>query len=139
MLELKKGADILSAIGGVHSIDAALALFASKLDVDSRAKIGRIGNEEALLKIANAIAVTEPRAVFVNTGSPEDREAIQRMSLEKGEEQALPMPGHTIHFDLPDEQVVLGLEGHRPEDGRPTNLIRSVAPLRAPNRLTSQC
>jgi phosphoenolpyruvate carboxykinase (GTP) len=105
MLELKKGADILSAIGGVHSIDAARALFASKMDVDSRAKIGRIGNEEALLKIANAIAVTEPRAVFVNTGSPEDREAIQRMSLEKGEEQALPMPGHTIHFDLPDEQA----------------------------------
>ncbi|MBN1838126.1 MAG: phosphoenolpyruvate carboxykinase (GTP), partial [Spirochaetales bacterium] len=43
--------------------------------------------------------------VFVNSGSPADQLAVRRMSLERGEEKALPMKGHTIHFDLPDEQA----------------------------------
>ena len=56
MLELKKGIDILSEIGGIKTIDQAKSLFNDKLDPDSIEKLGKIKTEEALLKIANAIS-----------------------------------------------------------------------------------
>ena len=105
MLELKKGVDILSSLGGVRSIAEARTLFERRMDAANRAKLERITNEDALLRIANAIAMCEPDAVFVNTGSAEDRLRVREMSLAKGEEKELPMPGHTIHFDLPEEQA----------------------------------
>ena len=105
MLELKKGVDILSHIGGIADETAARALFAERLDATSRERLDRITNGEVLTKIANAIAMCEPEAVFVNTGSREDVEAVRRMSLEKGEESPLAMADHTIHFDLPQEQA----------------------------------
>ena len=105
MLELKKGIDILAEIGGIDSPDDAKALFERKCDRKNLEKLGAISNEEALVKIANAIAMTDPDAVFVNTGSEEDVQKVREMSLEKGEEQPLAMRGHTVHFDLPKEQA----------------------------------
>lgn len=105
MLELKKGLDILAEVGGIRSLDEARTLFKAKCDQENLAKLSRIAHEEALLKIANAIAMTEPDAIFVNSGSNADVQRVRDMSLEKGEEQALPMKGHTIHFDLPQEQA----------------------------------
>jgi len=105
MLELWKGVDILADVGGVGTLDEAQAVFGSKCDAESLAKLGRIGNEKALLKIANAIAMTDPDAVFVNAGTAEDIQRVREMSLETGEERALPMKGHTIHFDLAQEQA----------------------------------
>jgi phosphoenolpyruvate carboxykinase (GTP) len=104
MLEFKKGVDILSAVGGVLTIGEAKALFAQRLESEQLARLAKITNEEALLKVANAIAMCEPDAVFIHTGSEEDRALVRRMSLEKGEEKALAIPGHTIHFDLPEDQ-----------------------------------
>ena len=52
MLELKKGVDILTEVGGVRSISDARALFDSALDTATRAKLASIRNEEALLRIA---------------------------------------------------------------------------------------
>jgi len=105
MLKLKKGVDILSEIGGVKTIDEAKSLFEKKCDRESLSKLGKVKNEEALLKIANAISMTNPDAIFVNSGSKSDVEKIREMSLKKGEEKPLAMPGHTIHFDLPQEQA----------------------------------
>ncbi|MCK4667309.1 phosphoenolpyruvate carboxykinase (GTP) [Candidatus Dependentiae bacterium] len=105
MLELKKGIDILSEIGGIKTIDQAKSLFNDKLDTDSIEKLGKIKTEEALLKIANAISMVQPDAVFVNTGSPEDVQKVRDLSLEKGEEKTLAMKDHTIHFDLAKEQA----------------------------------
>ena len=68
-------------------------------------KIQRIKNEEARLKIANAIRMGQPDNVFVNTGSPEDKQFIIDLSLKKGEESKLAIKGHTIHYDLADEQA----------------------------------
>jgi phosphoenolpyruvate carboxykinase (GTP) len=42
--------------------------------------------------------------VFIDTGSETDRQFIRELSLKKGEESPLPMQGHTIHFDLKEEQ-----------------------------------
>ena len=105
MLELAKGVDILSAIGNVDSMAQAQSIFEEKLDKENLEKLSKITNEEALLKIANAIAMCNPDTVFVNTGSAADYAAIKKMSIEKGEEQPLAMKDHTIHFDLPEEQA----------------------------------
>jgi phosphoenolpyruvate carboxykinase (GTP) len=104
MLELKKGVDILSGIGGVKDIKQAKSIFAQKLDGEQQARLAKITNEEALLKIANAIAMCEPDSVFIHTGSAEDAAKIRQWSIEKGEEQSLNKEGHTIHFDLPQDQ-----------------------------------
>jgi phosphoenolpyruvate carboxykinase (GTP) len=104
MLELKKGVDILAEVGGVQSIDEAREIFQDKLDAENLAKLEKIRNEEALLKIANAIALCQPDDVMICTGSPEDMETVRQMSIDKGEEAPLAMQDHTIHFDLPQEQ-----------------------------------
>ena len=105
MLELKKGIDILAGVGGIRSLDEANALFKVKCDQGNLAKLEKITNEEALLKIANAISMTDPDEVFVNTGSEADVQRVREMSLEKGEEAPLAMKDHTIHFDLAQEQA----------------------------------
>jgi len=105
MLELKKGVDILTEVGGIHTLDDARALFERTCDATTLDKLAHIANAEVLLKIANAIAMTDPDAVFVNTGSDADVQRVREMSLEKGEEAPLTMPDHTIHFDLPQEQA----------------------------------
>lgn len=105
MLDLKKGVDILSEIGGVKTVADAQSLFEQKLDTDNLSKLSKIKNEQALLKIANAIAMCKPARVFINSGSPADVAAVKQMSLDQGEEASLSMPNHTIHYDLPKEQA----------------------------------
>ena len=104
MLELKKGVDILSTIGAVKTADDAQNVFKKYMDSANLAKIARIKNEEALLRIANAIAMCDPRDVFVIDGSAADIAKVKADSLAKGEEKPLAMKNHTIHFDLPQDQ-----------------------------------
>ncbi len=105
MLELKKGLDILAEVGGIRGLDEARKLFEVKCDQENLAKLSQITNEEALLKIANAISMTDPDEVFVNTGSDADVQRVRIMSLAKGEECPVAMKDHTIHFDLAREQA----------------------------------
>ncbi|MFV0437206.1 MAG: phosphoenolpyruvate carboxykinase (GTP) [Desulfopila sp.] len=107
MLELKKGVDILAEVGGMTTIDEARTVFTQNLDAANAAKLARITNEEALIKIANAIKMCTPSAVFINTGSPEDVQWIREYSLTTKEEKKLAKEGHTIHFDLPQDQARL--------------------------------
>ncbi len=107
MLELKKGLDILTEVGGIRDIAAAKALLEAKLDAVNQEKLAVIQNEEALMKVANAISVCRPAKVMINTGSPEDVQWIREHSIEKGEEAKLAKDGHTIHFDLPQDQARL--------------------------------
>ncbi len=104
MLELKKGDDILAVVGGVKNIQEADALFEKTLNKDTLDKLSKIKNEEARLKIANAIAMCQPKEVFINTGSEADKQWISKYSLKKGEEKPLAMKNHTIHYDLPQDQ-----------------------------------
>jgi len=105
MLELRKGVDILAEAGGIASVEQAWKLLETRCDEDTVAKLSGIANEEALLRIANAISMTDPDSVFVNTGSEADLQEVREMSLRKGEERPLPMKDHTIHYDLPQEQA----------------------------------
>ncbi|HHI02481.1 MAG TPA: phosphoenolpyruvate carboxykinase (GTP) [candidate division Zixibacteria bacterium] len=104
MLELKKGDDILSVVGGIHNKLEADELFARTLSKENSDKLSKIKNEEALLKIANAIAMCQPKDVFIHTGSEADKQWVREYSLKKGEEKPLAMKDHTIHFDLPQDQ-----------------------------------
>jgi phosphoenolpyruvate carboxykinase (GTP) len=99
-----QGEDIVSTIGGVKSHEAALDLFREKMDEEHLKRIKMISHPEVQLKIANAIAMCEPESVFVNTGSEADRSYIRELALKREEETDLPMEGHTIHYDLKDEQ-----------------------------------
>ena len=107
MLELKKGEDLLAAVGGVTNFSEAMQVIKEALDPANEAKIANIRNEEALIKVANAIAICKPDKVFIDTGSADDVQWIRDYSLEKGEEKKLAKQGHTIHFDLPQDQARL--------------------------------
>ncbi len=96
--------DIATELGGITTLEAAEQLFEKKMDGENLAKLGKIKNPDILTKIANAIAICEPDSVFIDTGSEADRQFIRELSLKKGEESKLPMDGHTIHYDLKDEQ-----------------------------------
>jgi phosphoenolpyruvate carboxykinase (GTP) len=107
MLELNKGSDILTAVGGISSLEDAKALLEKSLDAANRQKLSPITTADALIKIANSIIICKPAAVFINSGSPKDVQWIREHALHKGEEKKLAKTGHTIHFDLPEDQARL--------------------------------
>ena len=96
--------DIITELGGVTDLKAAQRVFKDAINAENLDKLERIQNLDVLIKIANAIMLCKPDAVFVDTGSEEDRQFVRELSLKKGEESPLPMPGHTIHYDLKQEQ-----------------------------------
>ncbi|MCK5783168.1 MAG: phosphoenolpyruvate carboxykinase (GTP) [Desulfobacterales bacterium] len=104
VLKRNVGIDIVKEIGGIQSVDDATQEFENNLDKEHLSRLQKIKNSDILLKIANAIAMCKPDKVFINTGSEEDRAFIRQHALDKGEEASLPMDGHTIHYDLKDEQ-----------------------------------
>ena len=104
MFRKKEGIDIVSELGGINNHEAAKKVFESNMDPEHLARLQGIKNTEALLKIANAIVLCGPEKVFINTGSEADRQFIRELSIQKGEEAPLPMKGHTIHYDLKQEQ-----------------------------------
>ena len=99
-----KSFDIAKVIGRIETEEEARHLFEKRLDTVNLSKINAISTPAILIKIANAIAICDPTSVFVNADTPEDRAWIKRHALENEEEKALPMPDHTIHFDLKEEQ-----------------------------------
>ena len=104
---MKKGIDILSNLGSVVSVEEARNIFEKKCDSDNLKKISTIKNEEALLKIANAIALFQPDSVWFNTCSKEDLQTARNGALENGEEFKIKFEGHTCHYDLPEDQARL--------------------------------
>ena len=104
MFSKKEGIDIVTELGGIATHEAAQKVFESNMDSEHLARLQKIKNTEVLLKIANAILLCGPDKVFINTGSEDDRQFIRELSIQKGEEAPLPMKGHTIHYDLKEEQ-----------------------------------
>ena len=129
MLKLNEGVDILSEVGGIRSIDEARKIFSEKLDKESLAKLDKIKTEDALMKIANAIALCQPDSVWVSTGSKADKEKTRQMSLDKGEEAPLAMQDHTIHYDLPEEQGrIVDRTFYIVNDGEDTSVLAKKSP-----------
>jgi phosphoenolpyruvate carboxykinase (GTP) len=99
-----QGFDIAQKIGGITNFEEALQLCEQKSDAADFEKLRIITNPDVILKIANAIVMCEPDAVFINTGSDDDKQRVRDLALENGEEAELAMPDHTIHYDLKEEQ-----------------------------------
>jgi phosphoenolpyruvate carboxykinase (GTP) len=104
MFVRNQGIDIVQEIGGVADSSAADRVFEAALDAEHLSRIRGISHPGVRMKIANAIAMCRPDRVFINTGSPQDRQFIRDLALEKKEEAVLPLDGHTIHYDLKEEQ-----------------------------------
>ena len=104
MLQFKQGIDIVQEIGQVTTREAAMGILKEQMDGIHYERLEVVRNPIALLKIANALIMCEPERVYVNTGTDEDLGFIRSLAIEKGEEAPLPMEGHTIHFDLKEEQ-----------------------------------
>jgi phosphoenolpyruvate carboxykinase (GTP) len=104
MLKKNEGTDIVKELGGIQNVEQAQALFEKRLDDEHLSRIRRLTHPEILIKVANAISMCDPSRVYINTGSETDRQCIRQLALNKGEEAVLPMDGHTIHFDLKEEQ-----------------------------------
>jgi len=104
MQSTAQGIDIAQKLGKISTIEKAMVLFEDRLDPENLAKIKQVKNTEVLIKISNAIAMCEPDLIFINTGSPADKQRVRDLCIENGEEKKLPMEGHTIHYDLKDEQ-----------------------------------
>lgn len=99
-----KGIDIVQEIGQIKTAEETFQLLKKRMDAEQIKRLEGFKNPFILRKIANAIVMCEPDHVFVNTGSEADQQFIRDMALQKGEEEALSMKGHTIHFDLKEEQ-----------------------------------
>ncbi|MBT8340425.1 MAG: phosphoenolpyruvate carboxykinase (GTP), partial [Desulfatitalea sp.] len=104
MLKFNEGIDIVQEIGRITTVEGARRLFEERLDAEQRTRIEGFKSAAILLKIANAVVMCEPDQIFINTGTDADRQLIRDMALKKGEEEVLPLKGHTIHFDLKEEQ-----------------------------------
>ncbi len=104
MLTTSKECQIIDELGKVDSEDSARAVIEKVMDGDQLQRLNTINHPDVLKKIANAIILCRPASVFINTGSLEDQAFIKTLALEKMEEHPLALPGHTIHFDLPQEQ-----------------------------------
>ena len=104
MLQKKTGIDILNAIGGITSFESALRVFENKMDEANFSKIKKNAHPDVAIKIANAIAMCDPETIFINTGSDADIDYVKELAITNGEESKLSMEGHTIHFDLQEEQ-----------------------------------
>ncbi len=104
MQNIKKDMDIITELGKVTSENSAKEIFKKYMDKEQLNRILNIKHPEVLKRIANSIVLCNPRSIFVNTGSFEDKHFIRKLALEKKEESPLAMEGHTIHFDLAKEQ-----------------------------------
>ncbi len=104
MLKFNHGPDIVEEIGKVTNAEQAREVFKTRLDEVHLERISIFKEAAVIKKIANAIVMCNPATVYVNTGSEEDRDFIRNLALKNGEEEKLPMEGHTIHFDLKEEQ-----------------------------------
>ena len=121
--------DIISKLGGVETVAAAGKLFATRMDAANLSKLEPIKNEQVLLKIANACVLCQPDSIYIVDGSEEDLKFVRNLALEKGEESALPMPQHTIHFDLKEEQGrIIDRTFYISNEGETVNSLASKMP-----------
>lgn len=104
MVENRVGPDIAGELGRIDSNEKINDIFRQYMDDEHFSRMEQQGNMEVRKKVANAISICKPAAVYINMGSPEDKAFIRNLAIEKGEEQPLAMENHTIHFDLAKEQ-----------------------------------
>ncbi len=76
----------------------------TRLGEDGFQKIARIGNPKLNEFLTKYIELCNPESVFICTDSAEDLKYIRETAIKNGEEIALALEGHTIHFDAYGDQ-----------------------------------
>src|SRR4030042_2755512 len=79
-------------------------LLKEKLTAENYAKLTALNNPRMHEFIADSIKLCRPDTVFVVTDSDDDAAYVREMAITNGEEKALKMNGHTIHFDGMSDQ-----------------------------------
>ena len=74
-------------------------LFQETMTDEQCQKLAKISNNQLHDFVADAIKLCQPDDVFVVTDSDEDAAHVRATAIKAGEEKALEMKGHTIHFD----------------------------------------
>ncbi|MBN1485521.1 MAG: phosphoenolpyruvate carboxykinase (GTP) [Chloroflexia bacterium] len=77
----------------------------SRLRPEDYEKLARIPHPRLHRVVARSIQICNPKRIFVSDDSPEDIAYIRQAALRDGEERALAVPGHTIHFDNYKDQA----------------------------------
>jgi phosphoenolpyruvate carboxykinase (GTP) len=75
-----------------------------KLTTENYNRLMSVDNLKIHEFVADAVELTSPASVFVCTDSEQDVKYVRRMAAESGEEKPLETPGHTYHFDGPEDQ-----------------------------------
>ena len=82
----------------------AVNILKTKLSGKDFEKIFKIKNLELHEFLAEYIELLKPASVYVCDDSSEDSEYVRVKALETGEEKALKLRGHTVHFDAYGDQ-----------------------------------
>jgi len=80
-------------------MDKATELLKQRLTTEDYNRLMALENAKLHAFVADAIELTGAESVYVCTDSQEDREYIRNLALEKDEEIALNVKGHSCHFD----------------------------------------
>jgi phosphoenolpyruvate carboxykinase (GTP) len=75
-----------------------------QLDKENFEKLAALNNDKLFQFIADSIELAKPAKVFISTDSPADIEYTRKQAVTTGEEKALNIKGHTIHFDGMEDQ-----------------------------------
>jgi phosphoenolpyruvate carboxykinase (GTP) len=75
------------------------AVLSGKLDHENLGRLTALKNDRVERFVADAITLCRPASVKVLTDDAADAAYIRRRSVENGEEAALAVAGHTVHFD----------------------------------------
>ncbi len=82
-----------------------LEILKTKLSKEEFEKLCRITSLKAHQFILEAIELCSPEKVFICSDTPDEIAYIKHMAIASGEESAaLAIPGHTFHFDGPQDQ-----------------------------------
>ena len=82
-----------------QGVNPACDLLAERVGTRGLTKLAALGNDRVNWLLAEAIKLCNPERVLVCDDSAEDAALIRGRAMTGGEEQALDMSGHTVHFD----------------------------------------
>lgn len=74
------------------------------VDERSQTIIGQLNCPAFNELLLDAIELMKPSSLYIQTSSKEEIDYARSNALAQGEEYQLAMPGHTYHFDSPDDQ-----------------------------------
>ncbi|MEM2083544.1 MAG: phosphoenolpyruvate carboxykinase (GTP) [Nitrososphaerota archaeon] len=88
----------------MQKISSYLEILQPKMDKINYRKLLTIADPRIHKFIAEAIELCNPDNIFICNDSEEDRAYVRHQAIITGEERALAIPGHTVHFDGPYDQ-----------------------------------